>query len=70
MRCETCDNDGTLFHAHNGGISTHHWGDGDESECSCGPALICLVCNAPILDQYGFIVLDAAYFGPTHDTLQ
>lgn len=70
MRCETCDSDQSLLWAHNGGVGTHHWGDGEERECGCGPMLICTVCNATLLTQFGFIVLDSACFGHANDTLQ
>lgn len=70
MRCETCDSQDTLLLAHNGGVGTHRWDDKEEQDCGCGPQLICILCNASTLKQYGFIVLDAAYFGHTNDTLQ
>lgn len=70
MRCQTCASEETVLWAHHGGVDTHHWGDGEEKDCGCGPQLICTVCDAPILRQFGFIVLDAVWFGGNNATLQ
>lgn len=69
MRCAICDSDLVIW-AHNSGVATHHWGDGDEKDCTCGPQAICPICNAGLLKQFGFVVLDDVCFGYANDTLQ
>ena len=70
MECPVCQQTETILWAHNGGVGTHHWGDKDERHCGCGPKMICSVCDSPLLAQHGFVVLDAACFAYSNDTLQ
>lgn len=70
MNCPACQQSDTIVWAHNGGVGTHHWGDKPESACTCDPKAICAACDAPLLVEHGFIVLDAVCFGYSNDTLQ
>ncbi len=70
MTCSSCQQSDTIAWAHNGGMGTHQWGDRNESECECAPKPVCLSCDAPLIQQHGFVVLDAVCFGYSNDTLQ
>lgn len=70
MECPICQSSKSIVWAHNGGVGTHHWGDNPESACGCGPQAVCTSCEAQLLIQHGFVVLDAACFGYSNDTLQ
>lgn len=68
LRCAACQKSASLIWAHNGGVDTHRWDQtDDERDCTCGPKPICAGCDAPLLKEHGFVVLDAACFG--HETL-
>ena len=70
MTCSICNRNDSLVWAHNGGCDMHHWDDKTEGYCSCSPKMICAACDAPLLVQFGFVVLDAQCFGYSNDTLQ
>ena len=70
MRCAACKKAETILWAHNGGKDIHRWDHGEQKDCYCQPAAICVECDLPVLHKYGFLVLDAAYFGHITSTVQ
>ena len=70
MKCAACKKQETILWAHNGGIDTHRWDEADERDCICQPKPICSACDAPLLHEFGFIVLDAVCFGHQNSTMQ
>lgn len=70
MRCAACERTETILWAHNGGCDIHRWDDKEERDCTCQPKPVCAACDAPLLREQGFVVLDAVCFGMTTTTLQ
>lgn len=55
-RCSRCRQDVTLW-AHRGDAQNHSWGN-DEASCSCHPIPTCTSCDAALLREHGFLLLD------------
>lgn len=70
MQCRSCGSEERLLWAHNSGVMEHQWGDATERNCGCQPQVICGACDAPMIQQHGLVVLDAACFGYPTTTLQ
>lgn len=70
LKCAACGKSNTMIWAHNGGVDTHKWGDDGEQDCNCQTKPICAMCDAPLLREHGFIVLDAVCFGFETSTVQ
>jgi len=48
----------------------HHWGNGEEKDCTCDPRVLCAVCDVELLVKNCFVVLDETCFGHANATLQ
>lgn len=71
LRCAVCQRTDSIVWAHNGVYETHRWDDtDDERDCTCSPKPICSACDCPLLQEHGFVVLNAECFGQQNLTLQ
>ncbi len=59
MNCPQCES-GFLALAHDADHDSHQWPPGEEDQCPCQPDIICLSCNADVINQRGFLLIPRA----------